>query len=296
MVLSKQYKRNYNNNKKKLMSKLKGKTTRKGFAVRRPARLRVSTINYTINKAVAKAVNGVAENKITPLTSFNETAPSAIQTGAVAYTKSFTVGSIPTVWSGTSGLSALSGMTFAQGTQANQCTGKYIYLQKTHFTLEIDMSPLVATGIPVEFRVICFKARRGNNPQGISNRYDTSLFLSPAGSDVGHDTSGITGSDLLMQPLNKKDWDIRSDKKFMLSNPSVSATDPDASAYSGKYACMKRLVYNLPFYSKTELVANSPADLDTNYVVVIYARSLGKDFLANKFEVTTRGSTTFKDM
>lgn len=102
----------------------------------KPARLRGSTMNYRINKAVARAVNGVSENKIRALASYNEDAPSAIQLGANAYVKAFTVGSIPSVWSGISGLSPLGGMTFTQGTDANQRVGKFIYLQKTHFSME----------------------------------------------------------------------------------------------------------------------------------------------------------------
>lgn len=269
----------------------KRKTTTKKY----PARLKGSRINYAVNKAVAKAMNGVSENKIIGCASFNEAVPAAIQPLALAYTKAFTVGNIPSVWSGISGLSSIAGMTFTRGDAPSQYNGKYVYLQKTHFTMEIDMGIDLDFQVPTEFRVLCFKSRRANNPSGITNDYSKSLFLNTDGTDFGHGTTGITGSDLMLQPLNRKDWDIKSDKRFMLSNPQTTNGSGTTTSYSGKYPCSKRLVYNLPYYSKTEIEASAPSDLDTNYVVAIYARSLSKDAFASKWEVTTRGSTTFKD-
>lgn len=275
----------------RLQSKRK-KTTRKG---KFPARLKGSKISYAVNKAVAKAMNGVSENKLVALSSFNEAVPASIQLGAFAYTKSFTIGQIPTAWSGTSGLSAVAGMSFPQGTSQHQRTGKYIYLQKTHFTMEIDMGIDADYQVPTEFRVIVFKLRRANNPAGITMNFANTLFLNTDGSEFGHATGGINGSDLMLQPLNRKDWDVRSDRRFMLSNPQTTAGSGITTSYSGKYPCFKRLVYNLPYYAKTEIAGNAPSDLDTNYVVAIYARSLSKDAFASKWEVTTRGTTTFKD-
>lgn len=262
-----------------------------------PARLSGSRLNYTIAKQVNKAMNNVSENKVSPLSNFDEAAPAAIQPLALAYTKSFTIGTVPNAWSGTVGLSSLGGMVFPNGTGHQQRVGKYVYLQKTHFTMEIDMGIDLDYQVPTEFRVICFKARRGNNPSGITNAFANSLFISPAGNEFGHATGGINGSDLMLQPLNKKDWIIKSDRKFMLSNPATAAGSGVATSYSGKYPCMKRLTFNLPYYAKTEIdsVTDAPSDLDTNYVIAVYARSLAKDSFASKWEVTTRGTTSFKD-
>lgn len=266
-----------------------------------PARLRGSRINYQINKAVSRAVNGLAENKIVALTNVNESPPSPIQLLALATTRSFTLGSIPTAWSSIAGLTSLSGMTFIQGAANNQRVGKYIYLQKTRVSVEIDMFTNASDSVPIEFRVICCKARRGNNPSGITNDFSTSLFLATNGNDFGHATSGINGTDLMVQPINKKDWAVFGDRKFMLSNPAVAqdnAATGSTTYYSGKYPVMKRMVFSLPFNTKTEIATNpaEPADLDYNYVLVIYARSLSKDLVADKFEINVRGSTTFKDL
>lgn len=277
-----------------VLTRKKTTYTRKKY----PARLSGSRANYNLAKQVSRIMNRVSENKLVPLLNSNEVAGVPIQVGALAYTKSFTLGTIPSVWSGITGLSSLSGMSFVAGTGHQQRIGRYIYLQKTHMTLELDMNVDESYMVPTEFRVICFKAKRGNNPSGITNRFDQTLFISPAGLDFGHNTSGINGTDLIVQPLNKKDWQIRFDKRFMLSNPAMANSSGSLqTAYSGKYPVMKRMTFDLPFYSKCEVdnVTTEPMDVDTNYVVVIYARTLAKDAFASKWEVSTRGTTTFKD-
>lgn len=261
---------------------------------RLPSRLSGSRTAYRSTKAISRVVNGMSENKLIALTSFDETVPAPIQLGALAFTKSFTIGSIPTQWASIPGLSALAGMAFPNGTGHSQRIGKYIYLQKTHFSMEID-TQLAANCLPTEFRVVILKARRSNNPMGISNSYGTSLFLAPDGSSFGHQTTGINGTDLMMQPLNKKEWDIRKDSKFMLSHAALAITPDLNTQSSGKYPVFKRITCNFPYYAKTEIINNVPSDLDTNYVVAIFSRSLAKDNFAGNWEVNTRGTTTFKD-
>jgi len=249
---------------------------------------------------VSRALDKVSENKIVALTNVNEFTPSPIQSLAIATTKSFTLGNIPTPWTGSTGLSSVGGMSFPQGDTHSDRNGKYIYLQKTRATLEIDMSTIPNFAPPTEFRVLCIKARRANNPSGITNRFDQTLFLDTAGNVQGHSSTGVNGTDLMCQPVNKKDWVVFHDKKFMLTNPQniqdVSGTGIH-NVYAGKYPVFKRLIFNMPFNSKTEVnpVSNRPADIDYNYVIVVYAKGLGKDYLADKYECNLRGSTTFKD-
>lgn len=266
-----------------------------------PARLKGSRINYQVAKAVSRAMDKVSENKIIPCDTVNEVSPARIQALALATTKSFTLGNIPAVWSGVTGLQTLSGMSFPLGVGHAQREGKYIYLQKTRVTMEIDMSTIPDFSIPVEFRVICCKARRGNNPSGITNNFANTLFLGTDGNEFGHATSGINGTDLMVQPINKKDWSVRTDKKFMLTNPLLNQDLQGSgvtTTYAGKYPVFKRMVFNLPYYAKTEIdtnASNRPADLDYNYLIIVYAKGLGKDYVADKFEINVRGSTTFKD-
>lgn len=262
----------------------------------RPARLSGSRINYQVAKAVSSAMNKVSENKIVSLTKVDEAGPVAIQTGHNVFSAAFTVGNTPTSWSGTTGLVPIGGMTFPLGNGHAHRNGKYIYLQKTHLSMKIDMDSVTNFQFPCDFRVICFKSRRAVNPVGVSQRYDQSLFLDTAGNDFGHATTGVLGTDLMLQPLNKKDWVIASDKKFTLSNPAVAGST-NLLGSSGKYAVNKTLVYSLPYFAKTEIntTTNAPADLDTNYVIVCYSSMNAQDDFASKWEVSLRGSTTYKD-
>ncbi len=263
---------------------------------RRPARLSGSRINYQVARAVSSAMNKVSENKIVSCTKVDEVGPAAIQTGSNVFTQAFTVGNTPTAWAATAGLVPIGGMTMPLGDTHSDRNGKYIYLQKTHITMKIDMDSTTNFQFPCDFRVICFKSRRANNPVGLTNRYDTTLFLDTNGNEFGHATTGIVGTDIMLQPINKKDWVVRSDKRFTLSNPAISGST-NLMGYSGKYAVNKTMTYDLPYYAKTEIgaITAAPVDLDTNYVIVCYATMNAQDDFASKWEVSLRGSTTFKD-
>lgn len=261
-----------------------------------PARLASSRITYQVGKAVSRAMNSVSENKIVSCTKVDESQPVAIAAGHNVYTKSFTVGNTPTSWSGTAGLVPIGGMTMPLGNTHNERNGKYIYLQKTHISMKIDMDSVTQFQFPCDFRVICFKSRRGNNPVGVSYRYDKSLFLDTNGNEFGHDSPNVFGTDIFLQPLNRKDWVIRSDNRFTLTNPAVVSTT-NIMGYAGKYPVNKTIVYNLPYNAKTEIdpTTNAPADLDTHYVIVCYASINAQDDASSKWEVSLRGSTTYKD-
>lgn len=263
---------------------------------KKPARLTASRVNYQVAKAVNRAMDKISENKIVSLTKVDEAGPVAIQTGNPVFSKAFTIGNTPTAWAATTGLTPIGGMEFPLGDTHSNRNGKYIYLQKTHLSMKIDMDSVTQFQFPTDFRVICFKSRRANNPVGLSNRYDQTLFLDTNGNEFGHDSPGVLGTDIMLQPINKKDWVVHSDKKFTLTNPAISGST-NLMGYAGKYAVNKTMVFNLPYYAKTEIGAstNAPVDLDTNYVIVCYASMNAQDDLASKWEVSLRGSTTFKD-
>lgn len=274
-------------------------TTRKRTGAKRPARLTASRTTYRSNKRYAQRSNGVTETKIVPLTLVDEATPVAIQAATGAnrcYTTSFTVGNVPGTWSGTTGLVPIGGMSFPLGTGHANRNGKYIYLLKTHLSMIIDMDNTTNFQFPCEFRMIVFKARRSNSPVGISRRFDQSLFLAPNGNTFGHATAGTLPTDIMLQPINKKDWVVYQDKKFQLSNPAVVSTT-NIMGSTGKYPVTKTMSMNLPYFGKAEIdgSSNAPIDMDYHYVVALYARLNGQDDLPSKWEVSLRGSTTYKD-
>lgn len=282
-------------------SYIKRRTTRRNVA-RRPrprrnpastmARFNASRKRFTYTKRYAKKANPISETKLLTLKRYDELAPAPIQTLALAHMINFTLGGVPSSWTG---FTDLQGMQPSAGTGSNQRIGSYIYLKKSHLNLEIDMKESgTKSSMPTEFRVIVYKARRLAYPAGQTRDPGTSLFLNEEGGDFGHATSGVNGTDLMVQPINRRLYTVKSDKKFMMSNPQNIAAG--SASYSGHYPCMKRMSIDLPFYVKAHFEdSTKPTDVDYHWVVAIYARSLDKDVAADAFEVNTRGNTQYTD-
>lgn len=261
---------------------------------RYPPRLAASRKTYNQAMEISRVLNQVAENKITACTAVNEQTFTPIQLGALAHTCSFTIGTIPTTWSGITGIHNLGGMSIPNGTGRAQRNGHYVYLEKTHLRFELDFNQLPSR-CPVQVRMLVVKSNRRNNPVGFSNPYDTTLFLNNLGNEFGHATVGVNGTDLMVQPVNKKDWYVRMDRKFVMSPVNDSdATNPSSNA--SRYAITKDFVMNLPYYKKVEFdSANLPQNLDFNWAIIFYTRPIGKDQVADGLEINVRGSTIFKD-
>ena len=265
-----------------------------------PSRFRNSRSKYAKSRTVSKVLNAITENKILPLTDVNEGAPTPIQLGALAYEKTFVINTVPTGWPGST--TALGGIYMIQGTANGQRIGNYVYLKKSHVTIEVEAQPSAPTvnQVPKQFRVIVFKQRRSVMPTGRTVYPQNTLFLDSAGQSFGHATGGKNGSDLMLQPLNKRDWVIYKDSKFTLTNPVQYNEDGIAAAWNWtntKYGSYKKMVVNLPYFKKTHYNSgtNVPDDVDTHFGIVIYSKSLGKDYAADDWEVNVRGSTTYSD-
>lgn len=275
----------------------KKKRTTRGSKDMKLARLEPSATRAKVNNMIYNQLQKFSESKILPLTKYDESLPTPIQTLALAYWKGFVLGSAPPpAWSST--FNPLSGMACTQGDTSQDRNGNYVYLNRTHLTMEIDMSSAIETNVPHEFRVVMFKARRATDPASISKNPATSLFLSQIGSPEGHETPGINGTDLMCQPLNKRDWVIFHDKRFMMSPPSTfPATGDTSTGYTGKYPVFKRIVFNMPHKIKARYPPGTnpsePINYDYRYGICVFARAIGKDQNARNWEVNIRGSTSF---
>jgi len=239
-------------------------------------------------------LNKFAETKLIACVRKDEVKPQVIQTGAIATYTSFVMGNTaPSGWD--PHMLTIDGMQTHLGTGAGDRQGDYVYFMKTHVSLEIDMGVTSPSPCPIEFRVICAKARRGSYPSGTTKNPASHLFVDEVGQDIGHTTLGINGTDIINYPLNTRAFTIHTDKKFILSSPQQGG---QAQSYSGFYPCVKRFRFNLPYYKKTHFGsgANFPEDLDYFYFWYIYGRPIDKDTTASQFEVNLRGTTSFKDL
>ena len=226
---------------------------------------------YNKTKALGNQMRNFAETSYIALTNKDSATPHQVQS-TNAYFKGFTLG--PTVPTGWTSYESLDGMTVAQGTGQNQRIGASMYIKNTHLNMEIDMV-LPDSGVDAhatEFRVIVFKVKPAARNLGVSLTPNTSLFLDTSGNQIGHESTGVTGTDLMLQPLDRRRWVIYRDQKFTLS-PQLKPTTSGGWT-STKYPVMKRFSINMPFYQKTKFDASGvPFELDMHYGVVIYARS-----------------------
>lgn len=257
------------------------------------ARFNYSKTRYYKNRKINTLVNNFAETKLLACVRQDEIKPQPIQTGAIMNKLGFVMGSTaPAGWDPT--LITIDGIQNHIGTGAGERIGDYVYMLKTTISMEIDMGVTSPSPCPIEFRVVCAKARRGIYPSGSTKNPANSLFVNEVGQAVGHAVAGINGTDIINYPLNTRAYTIHTDKKFILSSPQVGT----AQSYSGYYPCVKRFQFSLPYYKKTHFVSGqlNPDDLDYFYFWYIYARPIDKDTSASQFEVNLRGTTSFKDM
>ena len=254
----------------------------------------VSRRKYYRNKVLSNHINNIAESKLLALAAQNERNPIPIQTGAQATFIAFNLGATAAF----TGSVPLNGIQIAQGTGFNERNGNYVYFKKTHLVSRIEMNA-AENAPPVQFRMIVAKLRRQNSPEGITASWQSSGFLDSSGLPFGHVTSGKTGLDLMMQPLNKRQWVIYCDKKFILQ--PYNDFPPQAGQTNiiyNHYPSQKELQFNLPYYKKTYINAsNEPEDLAYRYIVIVYGHTLGRSgIVATSYEQNIRGTTSFADI
>jgi len=273
-----------------------------------PARFNTSKKRYVKNRKLSKNVSKFIETKYNPCREVNEQLPQPIQLGAIAYYEAYILGnSVPAGWD--TNIIPIDGISTTQDTGGiADRIGNYIYLKKNHFSLEIDMKSAVSIlqGTPlVEFRVVVTKQRRAVIPSGQTKTPQTSLFLELNNNPFGYQTGGTNGTDLLRQPLNKRDWYILHDKKFTLSSPPTvePGSGPQPQTYSTFYRSNKKMVFNLPFYKKVRYAPpaggslfSNPTDIDYFWSVFIFARPVDKDTSALNWETNVRAVTTYNDV
>lgn len=270
-------------------------TRRKPMYKRRPvpSRLANSRKRYTKSRALSTYVSNIAESKLLACVQQDERQPFPIQTGAQATALSFNTG-VNAVF--TSSI-PVDGITVGPGTAFNQRTGNYVYFKKTHGVIRTEMNA-VANLPPTQFRMIICKLRRQNSPEGVTANWATSGFLNSAGLPFGHETGGTNGLDLMSQPLNKRQWVIYKDVKFILQAYNDFVGSGTNIIYSHYPSC-KEVAFNLPYYKKTYVNTgtNLPEDLAYRYVIVTYAHTLGRSgILADAHEQSFRGTTSYSDI
>ena len=259
------------------------------------ARFASSRFKYRKGRKFSRMARPTTETKLMPINKQDEVSAIPIQLGAQAHYRGFVMQSVPTNWD--NNLIPLGGIVTQQGSSGVNRIGNYVYFKKTHVTMEVQCEFTTAARPPVEFRVVVCKAKMSAVPAGQTDLPQSTLFLNQSGEPLGYQTPNVNGSDLMLQPLNKREWVIKSDKKFTLSHPMRTDSDGGQVGYSGYYPMKKTFVLNLGYYKKTRInsASNTPEDLDCRWLVYVFAASVGRDFPADSWEVNMRGTTSFTD-
>lgn len=258
-----------------------------------PLRFKYSKKQYNKNVKFVNQAAGVLERKVSPITKFDEKAPNATAVGSQTYYSAYVLGSgPPTAWSGT--WLALDGMAWAQGNGNNQRQGRFMFLDKTTLSLSIQMNNSLVVKSPIQFRMVVFRARRATTPTGIVIDPATALFLDSDGSNFGPLSSGKSFTDINLQPLNYKDFQICLDKRFTLSSHPRASSAEDLS-FNMRYPVFKNFRLTMNHKCKTTFSSQEPIDYDYKYGIIIMSGSVGRDELADNWEVNIRGATTALD-
>lgn len=260
-------------------------TIQKAWRKRRakPSRLRVSKSRYTLNRAIAKQINNMTENKFQGYTG-DCLQPVAKPGGGqpISYhlfNTGASIGILPD-------FVPMNLFNFPIGDGNTERNGNYLFVKKTHLKMEIQMLPTSnapAAGAPglnstTEFRLMIVKANRKYNKLGSSPRPSDSLFLNTQNDQFGINDTNSTTFINMNQPINKRKWLVYKDMRFTLTPPAREAVDdsPEQWAYNTsnpKYPVKKFISCNLPVFKKChfETGQDVPDNVDTQWLLIIQA-------------------------
>ncbi len=245
----------------------------------KPSRLRVSKTRYTLNRAIAKQINNMTENKFRGYTG-DCLVPQAKPGGAqpISYHLLNTGASL----TGLPLFTPMNLFSFPGGDGPTERNGNYLYIKKTHLKMEVQMlpttvaAPLQTLNSVTEFRLMIVKANRKYNKLGNSPLPDNSLFLNTQNDQFGINDTGSTTFINMQQPINKRKWLVYKDMRFTLSPPSKEAIDsaPEQWAFNAanpKYPVKKFISLDLPIYKKCHFESDQdvPDNVDTQWLMIL---------------------------
>lgn len=296
----------------------KGRKSRAFKKPAKPTRLTSKSVDRqtAVNRVVSKVISKIGETKIQQMTTYYHHNPRPINSSLLpsysnpTYCAGYVVGTLPSSWS--SGLSGniaqydeLRSMTFAKGTDANQRVGNYMFAKRSTINLNIMMRANtngLSFAVPYRFRVVTFRPKTSVKTPGSPSDPTTDLFVGTDGESFGHGSSTSVGFvDLWQSILNKKDYTILGDKKFMLTAPgSKTKNDPGFDSHhvnlTGPHS--KDYLIRIPYQKKVRYddVTNQPEDLNMATGILVFAQAVGDHKAATDlWETSVRGVSSFLD-
>jgi len=180
---------------------------------------------------------------------------------------------------------------YPQGDTKTTRDGDFLFIKGTSCTINIQMlgganSGTAGAGVnqglntPVLFRFMVLKGNRKNNPLGITPSCLKELFLDNENARFGTDDSARSPFEYMNAPLNKRQWNVIKDTKFILEPPAVDFNDQSTASSiqtaTGKHPSHKNFKMFLPCNKKVHFDANDePDNFDTQTMFILQAVSTG---------------------
>jgi len=180
---------------------------------------------------------------------------------------------------------------YAQGDTKQDRDGDFLFVKGTTVNMNIQMLGGENTGAagaatnqglnpPVLFRLMVIKGNRKNNPLGKTTSVLNELFLDTVNNRYGTDSATHTPYEYMHAPINKRNWTVIKDTKFILEPPAVDFNDQSTASSinpaSGKHASHKNFKLYLKCNQKCHYMPNGqPDNFDTQTLFILQAVNTG---------------------
>ncbi len=274
-----------------------------------PRKTRIQTV---VNRAISKKLGGVIETKYISLEKLRYETPKQIWSNSLVASPTYVwggvVGNKPSEWSsglfgGSSQYTNLEGMLCPRGDGQGQRIGQSVFMKHTNIALNLSMNAQTdgsRDALPYRYRMIVFKPKQRVRTPGNPSDPTTDLFLDVQGNEFGHGQTDIEFMDIWQSLLNKRDYTIVKDSKFMLTPPSYKSDLSSGVAHNVTHsgAMSKDINIRVPYDKKTiyDNDTNLPDNLNTATGILIFAQCLGNpNENSELFSVSTQGNTVYQD-
>jgi len=180
---------------------------------------------------------------------------------------------------------------YTQGDTKTTRDGDFLFIKGTSCTINIQMLGVANSGtagagvnqglnVAVLFRFMVLKGNRKNNPLGITPSCLNELFLDNENTRFGTNDTTHSPFEYMWSPLNKRQWRVIKDTKFILEPPAVDFNDQSTASSiqitTGKHPSHKNFKMWLPCNRKVHFDANDePDNFDTQTMFILQAVSTG---------------------
>jgi len=180
---------------------------------------------------------------------------------------------------------------YGQGDTKQDRDGDFLFVKGTTVNVNLQMLGGTNTGVgasavnqglntPVLFRLMVIKGRRVNNPLGKTSSVLNELFLDTVNNRYGTDSTTHTPYEYMHAPINKRNWYVIKDTKFILEPPAVDYNDQSTASSiqsaPGKHPSHKNFKFYLKCNRKLHYMpSGQPDNFDTQTLFILQAVNTG---------------------